>query len=91
MTPENQKDEQLWQLAKKRAAFRTSLYSYIVINLFLIAIWYFSSGPHSHFWPIWGMLGWGFGLGMQYFSAYGSNRGDRTEEEYEKLKRQQQS
>jgi hypothetical protein len=91
MNPENQKDEQLWQIAKRRANFRTSLYTYMVVNLFLVAIWYFTNGPHSYFWPIWGMLGWGLGIAMQYYKAYHSDSNNSVEEEYEKLKRQKQS
>jgi hypothetical protein len=84
-----QKDELLWQMAKKRAAFKWSLVSYLVINAFFVALWYFTSGPYSYFWPIWPMLGWGLGIAFQYFGAYHCDKVFTVEEEYEKLKKQQ--
>jgi hypothetical protein len=86
------KDDLLWQMAKKRAAFKWSLASYIFVNAFLIAIWYFSSNEsgYKYFWPIWPMLGWGLGIAFQYFGAYHGNKVFTAEEEYEKLKKQSQ-
>jgi hypothetical protein len=81
-----QKDDQLWKMAKKRAAFKVSLASYFFVNSLLVAIWFFSSGINSNFWPIWPMLGWGFGLSFQYLGAYHGNSIFSTEQEYEKLK-----
>ncbi|HYF32148.1 MAG TPA: 2TM domain-containing protein [Chitinophagaceae bacterium] len=87
------RDEQLWKIARKRANFKRSLLMYIVINLFLWVIWWFSSGRDEGWngfpWPIWVMLGWGIGIVMQYFDAYGRNREDMTEREYKKLKERQ--
>jgi hypothetical protein len=89
MDNQQQKDEMLWQLARRRAAFKGSLGAYIVVNLALVAIWYFSSGPGSYFWPIWPAIGWGIGVAMQYVGAYHADRMFSAEEEYEKLKRKQ--
>lgn len=33
------KDEKLWAIAQKRANFKKELYTYIVVTLFLWAIW----------------------------------------------------
>jgi hypothetical protein len=88
------KDQRLWRLAKKRAGFKKSLYSYLVITAFLWAIWWITSGRHgfrhAYPWPIWVMLGWGIALGFQYFNAYNGDRTDLAEQEYEKLKREQE-
>jgi hypothetical protein len=86
-----ERDKALWHVAKKRAAFKMSFISYIVINLFLIGIWYYSSDGHSNFWPGWVLAGWGIGITMQYFGAYHGNKHFSAEEEYEKLKKQKQS
>lgn len=86
----DQRDEMLWKVAKKRAAFKRSFSIYVFVNAFLIAVWYFSSGPGSYFWPVWLMIVWGFGILMQYLSAYQGKNIFTTEEEYERLKRQQQ-
>jgi len=84
-----QRDELLWQMAKRRAAFKWSLASYVFVNAFLVAVWFFTSGFGSHFWPIWSMMGWGLGLAFQYFNAYHGDKVFSTEEEYNKLKEQQ--
>ena len=96
MEPHN--DDRLWQVAKKRAAFKRHLTTYLIINLFFWAIWWFTQGRFTgihHFagvWPIWPMLGWGLGIAFQYFDAYGpADNQSAIEQEYEKLKRQQHS
>ena len=91
MIPSN--DDKLWRIAKKRAGFKKSLYGYLVINAFLWAIWWFTAGRFTgltHYpWPIWVMLGWGVGLGFQYFEAYYGSKEDLAEQEYQKLKKEQ--
>ena len=83
---ENNRDKELWRLARKRAAFKRSLGVYFVVNAFLCAIWFFSSGPGTHFWPVWPILGWGVGIAMQYLGAYTHSGVFSAEEEYKKLK-----
>jgi 2TM domain len=89
---EEQRDEKLWQMAKKRANFQRSLASYFIINAFLWAIWWFTVGRRGeHYgmpWPAWVMIGWGIGLLFQYMNAYGGSRKDLIDKEYEKLKNQ---
>ncbi len=87
---EPQRDEQLWEIAKKRAAFQRSLVSYFVINGLLWFIWWFTAGRRGINlempWPVWSALGWGIGLLFQYLNAYGGGKQDLVEKEYEKLK-----
>jgi hypothetical protein len=85
------RDEHLWRIAKKRAGFKKQLASYIIVNLFLWAIWYFSDGRMENDgdrfpWPIWPTLGWGIGLAFSYYGAYHSDRETDTMKEYQKLK-----
>lgn len=80
----NQKDETLWQTAQKRAKFKSSLVSYLLVNAVLIAIWAF--GDRDHFWPMYVMLFWGPGLAIKYFKAYHLTGILSAEKEYEKLK-----
>jgi len=89
MNTQPPRDERLWEIAKKRAAFKQHASVYFFVNAFLVAIWFFTSGPRSYFWPMWPMLGWGLGLAFQYFDAYNNNKKFSAEEEYEKLKREQ--
>ena len=85
----DEKDNQLWIVAKRRAAFKIGAFTYVAVNAMLVAIWYFTSGPGSYFWPIWSMLGWGIGVISQYFHAYHGNELFSAQKEYEKLKNQQ--
>jgi hypothetical protein len=84
------KDPHLWEIAQRRASFKKHLATYIVMNLFFWAIWYFSDfdapQERSDFpWPIWPMLGWGIGLTFHYISAYVSHKAIDIENEYQKL------
>lgn len=82
----NQKEEMLWKTAKKRAGFKWSLVSYLLVNTFLVCIW--ALGEQGEFWPLWCMLGWGLGLAVQYFKAYHTTGMFSVDKEYEKLKNQ---
>jgi hypothetical protein len=89
---QNEKERELWKIAKKRVGFKRHLASYIIVNAFLWAMWFigdYSTGEDTRIWaawPIWTSLGWGVGLAFSYFSAYGYNKLDAIEKEYEKLK-----
>ena len=91
------RDEQLWQLAKKRASFQRNLVAYFVVNAFLWLIWRFTTNSSDRTlsghtpWPVWVMLGWGLGLVFHYFSAYGGDKNDLANKEYEKLKKQKEN
>lgn len=88
-------DERLWKIARKRADFRRSLYSYITVNIFLWLVWWFTVGNITGFsgypWPLWVMLGWGISIARQYYVAYKGSKQDLADEEYRKLKRQQET
>jgi hypothetical protein len=90
---EEQRDEKLWRVARKRAEFRRSLYSYLVINLLLWCVWWFTTGEKGNWkgfpWPCWVMLFWGIGLAKQYFDAYYGTKADLAEREYERMKKEQ--
>ncbi len=91
-TPEG-RDEALWEIAKKRASFKSHLLMYLLVNAFLWGVWYFSensySGNDSRYpWPIWTTLGWGIGVAFHYLGAYVFPKSNSVEKEYEKLKQQ---
>jgi uncharacterized protein (DUF486 family) len=83
-----ERDEKLWQAAKKRANFQRSLVVYVVINAFLWFIWWYSGeeGKSGMPWPVWVMVGWGIGLVFQYMNAYGGSKADLVQKEYDKLR-----
>lgn len=85
---EQEKDQRLWNAAKKRVQFKRHLYTYLVVNLFLWCLW--AMGPtHSANrlpWPAWCTLGWGIGLLFNYVSVYHANDESAIQKEYDKLK-----
>ena len=88
-------EDALWKLAKKRAAFKRHLSAYVLVSMFLWAIWWFTTGRSGFLnglpWPVWPMLGWGLGLAFIYTDAYNTTGNLQTdiEKEFEKLKRGQ--
>lgn len=89
---EEQRDEKLWQLAKRRADFQNSLIGFVVTTGICWVIWYFTAGRrgiNTHTpWPLWVMLGLGIGLVFKFLKAYKTDTETITEREYEKLKNQ---
>ena len=83
-------DQQLWAIARSRAKFKRSLGSYSIVIPFLWVIWFLTSQDKDINripWPIWPMLGWGLGLGIQYLKAYVIEVGSLEQREYDKLKK----
>ena len=91
------RDPKLWEIAQKRASFKSHLIAYVVVNAFLWALWYFGKGYDESYrhtgwpWPIWTTLGWGIGLAFHFAGAYIFPRANSVESEYEKLKKKQES
>ena len=90
-----QKDTKLWNIARKRAAFKRHLVSYLIVNAMLWAIWLFSyySGRdytmHLNYhipWPAYVSFFWGIGLTFDFFNSYFFHQDDMVEREYQKLK-----
>ena len=88
----NERDTEIWKLAKKRVSFRRHLISYLIINAFLWTLWYLGcdksiDGNDNNFpWPIFCSIGWGIGILFNYMDAFVFNKPDAIEREYEKLK-----
>lgn len=85
------KDPRMWDLAQRRASFKKHFATYIVINIFLWLIWYFTGrnddNNNGFPWPIWSTLGWGVGLAFHYINAYVTPQSNSVDREYEKLMR----
>ena len=90
---EEQRDEKLWQLAKRRADFQNSLIGFVFTTGICWVIWYLTAGRHGFNrgtpWPLWVMLGLGIGLVLKFMRAYKTDKDTIAEREYEKLKKQQ--
>ncbi|MEP7238263.1 MAG: 2TM domain-containing protein [Ferruginibacter sp.] len=96
------KDPALWEIAQKRAGFKKHAVTYLIVNVFLWAVWFLSSSHYEQFdvdnikwghfpWPLWTTLGWGIGLAFHFAGAYVFPRANSVESEYEKLKNKQQN
>ena len=85
------KDPQLWEIAQRRASFKTHVFTYIIVNIFLWAVWALTDGKghgsNNLPWPVWPTMGWAVGLFFHYMGAYIIPRSNSVEKEYEKLTR----
>jgi hypothetical protein len=92
-----EKDPKLWEIARKRASFKSNLITYCIVNAFLWILWFLTSNDKSYSggwnfpWPIWPTLGWGIGILFHYFDAYVYPKANSAEKEYEKLKQKEQN
>lgn len=88
---EKSRDPQLWELAKRRASFKSHLISYLIVNGFLWILWFLTTSPenrgHVIPWPIWPLCGWGIGLVFHFVFAYIIKYDEKmaAEKEYERL------
>ena len=81
-------DDKMWEIAENRVGFRRHLVIYLVINILIIALWYFTSyryGSTAGYWFIYPLLGWGIGLAFHYWGAYWDDLG-AVENEYKKIR-----
>lgn len=89
-------DEQVIKMAKARVGFKVHFMVYVLVNLFLMAIWMMGSagdwmtGTHpmdGYYWPMWTHLGWGLGVAIHGFMVYGPGNNMLAREE-EKIRQQ---
>jgi len=66
-------------IAEARYGFRWHLAIYIIVNLGLVAIWYYTGAGFP--WPIFPILFWGLGLLGHYWGAYHTTGGGWIERE----------
>lgn len=60
--------EEAIERLKGRREFVTHLVTYVVVNAFLIMIWYVSGA--GYFWPVWVLGGWGIGLALHAYTTF---------------------
>ncbi len=86
---DEQRDEKLWQIAKRRADFQNSLLGFFATTAICWVIWFFTDGNWVGTpWPLWVMLGLGIGLFFKFMKAYKTDKDTLAEREYDKLKGQ---
>ncbi len=79
MTPHDPRQLAIKRLKQKRE-FQQNIVAYVVVNAFLVGIWFFTG--RGYFWPAWVMLGWGIGVVLHAWDVYG--RKPITEEEIQR-------
>lgn len=85
--------KRLWKMAQQRANVKRNLTMYVIVNVVLILIWVKTQGfplRFDNFWPGWVLFGWGIALIFNFRSAYGMDLKAQTNEEYERLREEQQ-
>ena len=63
---------------KKRHDFHAHVLIYLLVNTFLVVIWWMTS-PEGFFWPVFPIIGWGIGVAMNAWDVYVSD--DISEED----------
>jgi hypothetical protein len=70
-TPDS--EQELRKLAvsrlKKKRDFRTHIVIYVIVNAMLVGIWAVTGA--GFFWPVFPILGWGIGIGVNAWDVYG--------------------
>ena len=51
-----------------RTAFVVHARTYVVVNVFLIAVWAMAGG--GYFWPAWVIMGWGIAVVLQAMATF---------------------
>lgn len=69
------------QRLRDRAHFRTHLLIYVLVNAFLILIWWIVGS--SLFWPVFPLVGWGIGVAANAWEVYRTDptSGERIQRE----------
>jgi hypothetical protein len=88
MATEKELAQKAEKIAEEKMGFLTHLGVYILVNLLLVLVWWFTRDGDTFPWFIFPVIGWGIGLSAHFISVYaGTNLLEKmTEKELEKLK-----
>ncbi|HKX19399.1 MAG TPA: 2TM domain-containing protein [bacterium] len=86
MSAEDERRRRARQTAEARYGFFWHLPIYVIVNLGLVAVWYFSGAGFP--WPIFPIFFWGLGVFAHYMAAYHRSGPDWIERETEKILRE---
>ena len=88
------KNPELWEIARKRAEFKSHFMTYIAMMPFFWLVWLLTGANLSGSgipWPVWPTAGWGIGVLFHFLGVYVFERFNLVEREYEKLERERRS
>ena len=76
-------DDDIRKQAKRRLKAKRDFWTFVgvwaAVTALLVAIWFFSSGADTYFWPVWPILGMGIAALFIGLDAYGPGRRYITE------------
>jgi uncharacterized membrane protein len=79
-------DEELREHAikaiKRKRDFKAHVVAYVIVNAFLVVVWYLTGA--GYFWPVWVIGGWGIGLAFNAWDAYGRHADAISEAEIQR-------
>ena len=82
MATDEELREQAIKAIKKKRDFKAHLAAYVIVNAFLVGVWYFIG--QGYFWPGWVLLGWGIGVAFNAWDAYGRHADTISEAEIQR-------
>lgn len=69
MENEEERRKAALERLKNKRAWWQNVVSYVVVNAFLVGVWALTGA--GYFWPAWVMAGWGIGVVMHAWTAFG--------------------
>lgn len=82
MASDEERRQEAIKAIKKKRDFKGHVVAYVIVNVFLVVVWYFTGA--GYFWPIWVMGGWGIGLAFNAWDVYGRGSGAISEAEIQR-------
>jgi len=82
------RNPELWELARRRAGFKSHLFTYVIMIPFFWLIWFLAGqhlGDSGLPWPIWPTAGWGIGIVFHFLGVHVFHKYNLVEREYEKI------
>jgi hypothetical protein len=53
---------------EKKRGWQAGMVAYVVVNAFLVGIWFMTG--RGYFWPAWVLGGWGLGMALSFWDLY---------------------
>jgi len=72
MADSNDPREAAIRRIKMKKAAKGHIVVYVLVNALLVGIW--ATSNRGYFWPLWPMLGWGVGLAIHTWTAFGGGK-----------------